>query len=546
MSLKFRFLSSILGIGLLTLLFSILALSQITDSFLHSWAEDVLDREFSHNQERTIQPLIEEVQKVSKIAISEPVQNWATSPEDNTARDKAINYLNRTSDRLRANSYFISFKDNGGYYFNNSAGEYTGRELRYRLDPNNRSDAWFYTSLEQHSAYNLNIDFDRGIQKLMLWINVQIKSGDKTQGIIGTGFEIDLLLSSYLEDRSENYTTFFLDTDGAIQLSSGSISIEMGAVSKSIEDKRLIYDYVTSYEESSKFKEALSRAKNSPGQSEVLDLSWNGRQHIVQVNYLSELNWYHVVAVNPQDLVDSSIFYPIYLMLIIGNAVILGAIYYLLVRQIDRPLNLLTDRIDLIHSHKEVDDIASLGLPLEFNSLAKNIESFALFDPLTNLYNKRGMQLNLERDFDHCKRNNQAISIIVFDLDHFKNINDTYGHTIGDKVLITVCNRLTEYFARATDSVARFGGEEFVVTIVNADEAGVKNRVEAFRSDIRSLSLVFGPVNIERRITVSAGAVTLSADAIGKFTSQQVFDFADAQLYEAKNDRDTLSWNQLS
>lgn len=545
MSLKLRILTGSLIVGLLTMVVSWLALHEITDDIALRWATQTLEHETTNEIDRATRPIVEELARVERLANSMEIQRWSRDPSSNDYEAAAIRLLNNASKSLFAGSYFVALKNNNHYYFNNAEGEFTGDEHRYTLDPNNRLDGWFYTSLKDSRPYNLNVDFDRGIRKLKLWINVQIRAGDEVLGMIGTGFEISALLAPYLDGHHNDYIAFFLDRDAAIQISSGRVGMEMGSVAKAADDKTSFYHYLREEKDRDALRAVLASIVDQPTVTKSLIINWQQAEHIVGVSYLPDLDWFLLLAIPPHDLISSEDFLPIYQAFALGVVVLIAAIYLLLVREVDRPLASLRQRIEILRDQKSSPDNTHKKLPSEFKKLSQSIDSFALFDPLTNLYNKRGLNIHLARDLEHCARMNQTICVIVFDLDHFKRINDSYGHSIGDKVLKLTAECITGRFKRATDSVARFGGEEFVVTLVDADASLARNLVENVRADIRQQQLEFGSVNIARGITMSAGAVLLQPEAVSKYSSQEIFDIADTLLYEAKETRDRACWRVI-
>ena len=123
--------------------------------------------------------------------------------------------------------------------------------------------------------------------------------------------------------------------------------------------------------------------------------------------------------------------------------------------------NLTSTYAQLIKSNEE---IKLLNKELEYNQ--EELKLLASTDPMTQLYNRRYFAKVSEHTLDLARRNKKEVSLIMIDIDKFKNINDTYGHDIGDKVIIFLANQLKNY-QRKSDIVCRFGGEEFVVLLPN-------------------------------------------------------------------------------
>ncbi|HHB12461.1 MAG TPA: GGDEF domain-containing protein [Chromatiales bacterium] len=149
----------------------------------------------------------------------------------------------------------------------------------------------------------------------------------------------------------------------------------------------------------------------------------------------------------------------------------------------------------------------------------------AVLDPLTGLYNRAALDALLEREVARAHRYGGALSMLVIDLDHFKQINDTRGHQAGDRLLRAFA-RLLRTLMRKSDMAFRYGGDEFVVLLPNTDLSGA--RVLAGR--IASAMYGEPPLPEIGRITASIGAATLQAAE----TPEALFKRADRALYRAK------------
>jgi diguanylate cyclase (GGDEF)-like protein len=150
-------------------------------------------------------------------------------------------------------------------------------------------------------------------------------------------------------------------------------------------------------------------------------------------------------------------------------------------------------------------------------------------DPLTGLYNRRYLEETMNRELPRARRLGESVGVIVIDIDHFKRLNDTYGHDAGDFVLERT-GELLRAATRGSDIACRFGGEEFAVILPGATLLVARNRAEAIRAALESLEIEFegkslGPV------TVSAGVASMPPHGQDwSYTLQQ----ADRALYTAK------------
>ena len=168
----------------------------------------------------------------------------------------------------------------------------------------------------------------------------------------------------------------------------------------------------------------------------------------------------------------------------------------------------------------------------------KELEKMALLDHLTELANRRYTELNIQTKLDELRRYGRPFGILYMDIDHFKNVNDSYGHDIGDKVLIMVANTFIKN-VRGSDVVGRWGGEEFLAIIPNINEEQLYFTANKLRILVEQsgFSLNSGIV----QVTVSIGATL----ALPKDTAETLLERADKLLYYSKaNGRNRVSVKQ--
>jgi len=159
------------------------------------------------------------------------------------------------------------------------------------------------------------------------------------------------------------------------------------------------------------------------------------------------------------------------------------------------------------------------------------IEYLSMIDQLTKIHNRRSFDERLRMEWNQAIREQTTISLLMMDLDRFKNLNDTYGHQQGDIVLQTVAKIFPHSFSRPGDFVARWGGEEFVVLLPNTPSVGAKEIAEKIRTDVESVK-IFCPNGSSIKITISIGVSTqlpVHDSPIDAFISN-----ADKALYAAK------------
>jgi two-component system cell cycle response regulator len=158
------------------------------------------------------------------------------------------------------------------------------------------------------------------------------------------------------------------------------------------------------------------------------------------------------------------------------------------------------------------------------------LEALAQTDPLTQLVNRRALTVRLVTEMERVRRYNAPLALLLLDLDHFKLVNDTYGHLAGDDVLFGVAT-LLQRAVRTVDTVARYGGEEFVIVLPETGKQGALAFAERVREKLASHRFSIAGRD-EIHITGSIGVATYPAQ--GLESVEDLFRAADAALYRAK------------
>jgi len=224
-------------------------------------------------------------------------------------------------------------------------------------------------------------------------------------------------------------------------------------------------------------------------------------------------------------------------------------LWLLLCRLIIRPIRELQKLARKIESKEERhgidlsdrrDEIGSLSRTLlatenevqrqqqELQSLAGKMDSERRHDPLTTLHNRRHLYLEGPKQFSMAHRLGYEVSVMMIDLDHFKQINDTYGHAAGDKVLIDVAEALLKH-CRSYDLLIRFGGEEFTLVMPNCNQEQSLQAAHRIREDIESMQILYedaGRIPVTCSIGVSSGK---------GMDMEQMILIADEAVYKAKD-----------
>jgi len=169
----------------------------------------------------------------------------------------------------------------------------------------------------------------------------------------------------------------------------------------------------------------------------------------------------------------------------------------------------------------------------EFVAQTQRLESLLHEDPLTRLLNRRSVLTQLDGMISGARRHHRPISVAMIDVDHFKSLNDRYGHQLGDRALTAVARSMRDRL-RAEDLLGRLGGEEFLAVLPDADVRAASIAAEKLRAGVAGVRLTVGEEEI--KVTVSVGWATWGGES-----AEDLVRRADEALYDAKLDgRDTV------
>lgn len=264
--------------------------------------------------------------------------------------------------------------------------------------------------------------------------------------------------------------------------------------------------------------------------------------------FILRLNFYEGITTK-----DISVAQERYISILLAFILML-ILYNISRKKVVKPLEDLSDHIKKIIYSGRYEEIKRQKSTIEveelvnsFNKLIKKINiqnkqiesindyltELSYIDPLTKLYNRRMFEEKFEELLISAKRSNVKISLILSDIDYFKNYNDFYGHIMGDKSLIEVANTLKESFDKEKEEyVFRYGGEEFVMLLYNKNLDEAEEKVVEIQERIRKMKLEHLKSEVSGHITISSGFISFDFE---EFTTiNAAVDRADKALYKAK------------
>jgi len=339
------------------------------------------------------------------------------------------------------------------------------------------ADAWYFHARTISEPYELNVDEDARLgNQLTIFVNYRVLDSTKRYlGMIGVGINYDSarkLLENY-EVRFKRKVYFVSDT-GKIVLAS-DVERPLGS---NVKDTLGI-------------AQINFNARDQATHSYAYDLK--DTHHLVNVRYIPELNWYLFVEKNETQATEN-----------ITNSLYRNLLLCLAVTGLVVALT----NVALKRYHLEV-------------------ESAAAIDKLTSLPNRKAFDIGMSVILQESERNKTDVGIILLDLDHFKSINDQYGHIAGDHVLKNVATTLKST-VRAADFISRWGGEEFLIVVRDCGTGNLLSLAENIRSAIELKGDMHNKLSIN--VTASLGVALRSYGE----ELEHLIGRADKALYQAK------------
>lgn len=173
---------------------------------------------------------------------------------------------------------------------------------------------------------------------------------------------------------------------------------------------------------------------------------------------------------------------------------------------------------------------------LELSKSNERLEKTSITDGLTQLFNRRHFDTMIIKELQRCTRQRTSLSLLIIDIDFFKQFNDIYGHATGDEGIKKVARCIKQVFKRSGDLPARYGGEEFAIILPGCDGLELQERAETLRQEIYNLGIPHTASRADECLTVSIGAVTYKPQSMEVVAPKpkELFSEADKALYRAK------------
>lgn len=405
--------------------------------------------------------LVEPVFVSSMMANDTFLHDWIVGGEKDLSA--VVRYLSEIKTRYGAFTAFFVSERTGRYYYPDG--------VLKTVSPAEPRDEWYYRVRGMSEPYELNVDPDlANADALTIFINYRVIDADGAfLGAAGVGLAVDSMTRMVATLRSEYGTNvYFVDKSGGIVAGE-----PLGGSGSGDPAPAPVY---------------RRDLPVSPGSFRYR----NGSENILLfVRWLPEVGWFLFVE-RPEDEAISGARRAFYLNLVVYVLILI---------------------------------LALLAAGFTVNRFQSRLERTASYDPLTGAMNRLAFQAVADHAIREARRDGKPLSVVLFDIDHFKAVNDTLGHAAGDEALKTVA-RTCGQTLRASDLLCRWGGEEFLVLLPGSGPDGGALAAEKLRTAVSEAAV--GPGN--RTVTISSGTATIRE---GEDLSSLV-QRADERLLEAK------------
>lgn len=421
------------------------------------------DNVYSEIQKDLIRPIF-----ISSMMASDTfVRDWVLAGEQDI--QKISRYLKEVKETYSTFSSFFVSENSRHYYYSDG--------LLKTVNAKEEADAWYFRVREIDAPYEINVDPDAAHDDaLTIFINYRVHDYDgRFIGVTGVGLTVDAvrsLINNYQNRYKRNI--YFVDKQG---------------------DVVLYGNHAQSVHASIRGEPGLSKLADQilANRAGAYQYAQQGGEVLLNVRFIEELDWYLFVEKNENEAVEG----------------IRQTLY----------LNLLICALITV--------IALLVTTMTIRRYQDKLEMMATSDQLTQLPNRQAFDVVVHGLLQDARRHDEAMSLVLLDIDDFKQINDQYGHSSGDAVIRTIADVLRDNL-RESDFICRWGGEEFLLMLKNCDRDHAITLCEKLRIAIEAIDMNFDGQH--PRITASIGiSLWKPPEKIGALIER-----ADRALYQAK------------
>jgi diguanylate cyclase (GGDEF)-like protein len=428
------------------------------------------DNIYSEIQRDFLQP----VYTSSLMAMDTFLRDWVISGE--TDETKVIKYLREIKTKYNTFTSFFVSEQTHNYYHTDG--------ILKKISKESPRDEWYFRVKNMKNDYEINVDPDMANNDTMtIFVNYKVYGYDGEYiGATGVGLKVDAV-KSIIERYQNDYGSqiYFTDNNGNVVLHGSNFKMESHNIYK---------------------MEGLSKISNGILKTEDKSQRYKKNGDFIHINsrYIPELKW-HLVVEKSEEGAIRNIHKALYINLGICTVIII--IIFIL--------------MDIFISPYE-----------------NQLHEMATTDKLTGVYNRQAFDLVMLETIKDYNRNKNRFSIVIFDIDLFKDINDNYGHLAGDKVLKNITD-VTKSLLRKSDIFSRWGGDEFILLLKDCGIEDAYSIAEKIRVEIKKTNITWKNNTISTTVSMGVAEYQLNEKLDG------IINRADKALYVSKkNGRDRV------
>lgn len=293
------------------------------------------------NRERILAPLTRDLALSIRLADSQLLKRFFADESDAAARELFFREAEGYRRDFRDQSYFVIAAASGNYYFN-EAGKPVSHEPRYAVSRDDPEDGWFYASLREAGAYNINVNYDAKLRTTRVWLNVLIREDDAVLGLAGTGLELDAFIAELMASAAQGVVPMIATDEGALQAHPDPDRIALNVAGEETGLERTLFGLVAPADHA-RLREAMAQSQARPDSAVLLPVGIDGRPQILALSYLPELRWHVATALDlgAAQVLDARWLPPAAGALLLLLALLLAGFAYSVERLLLRPLRAL-------------------------------------------------------------------------------------------------------------------------------------------------------------------------------------------------------------
>jgi diguanylate cyclase (GGDEF)-like protein len=493
----------------------------------------------------------QETALVRDVSRSAAIINWFADEENPAKKAAAFDEIMKYAGTLQSANVYFGINKSLNEYSINSGIPFADFIPFDKINPADAYNDWYYNCIRSTHEYAFNIDIDKVTKVPRFWINYKVMEDDNLVGVICSGIALDEMIDClFSQYNTENVMGYIIDKNGFIQMDSAPSNFHFDEKGKPGNNIRAVCPDPVFVSAIDKYLTNIGDIFNMSSQAEVIKLNKNYYGY-VSIAPVTNMDWSVVTFFNNGALYSIKKFFPLLIIMLSAFLIYMLASSIFMHWLVFRPVNHLTNSLSAsnfyigeIFGCNRDDEIGILAQTIQrmrdrlstYNAellrAARERERLIRIDQLTEIPNRRNFDERLPLEWGRAIRTKTPISILILDLDYFKDYNDTYGHLQGDKALQVIAKIFAQELKRTSDLVARWGGEEFAILLANTDFNGAYDVAERIREKVENLQIqVEGLVS---KVTVSIGINCLIPTSNNLL--EEFIHHADMALYTAKRE----------